>query len=147
VHVAVRDTVYRQAGLLRLAEARALLHHEPAFPAGAIYLGGYALECLFKWSICRRAEPRPVRYLEDLPDSGLAQRLLSARGHDLEFLANASGAWPAIRAHDRLRRHLSLANIWAVRLRYSAKSGDFGSATKFLASVEVLVRWLAEWTG
>jgi len=59
--ISVRDTVHRQAGLKRLEEAQALLHHRPSFPSGAIYLGGYAVECMFKWFICQTAQPWPVR--------------------------------------------------------------------------------------
>jgi len=134
--------VYRQAGLRRLEEADALLHNSRPFPSGAIYLGGYALECQFKWFICRAAEPRPVHYLEDLPDQGLVARLLSARGHDLELLAVASGQWQAIRQDVDLRRHFNQVQNWTVRLRYSAVAGDVGNGTRFLAAARRLRRWL-----
>jgi hypothetical protein len=135
----VRDTVFRQAALLRLREAEILLRHDPSYPSGAIYLGGYAVECLFKYRICRVAR---VRYLDDIPDRDRAARLLSARGHDLELLAVESQCWPAIRADGDLIRHFDNLKNWSVRLRYKADAGSFQYATKFLASARRMVRWL-----
>jgi hypothetical protein len=57
---AIRASVYRQAALARLAEAEYL---KKAHPAGAIYLGGYVIECMLKWAICQR---KGTIYLEDL---------------------------------------------------------------------------------
>jgi hypothetical protein len=76
----IRVNVYRQAAIARLAEAEYLKN---AHPAGAIYLGGYVVECMLKWAICRR---NGVMYLEDLPDQKVVDRLISGRGHNLDFL-------------------------------------------------------------
>lgn len=139
---AVRDTVFRQAGLMRLREAEVLLRHEPSYPSGAIYLGGYAVECLFKYCICRREEPQAVRYPDDLHDRRRVERLLSARGHDLELLAVESGSWPSIERDRDLRAHFSNLTKWSVTLRYRADAGDYAVALRFLASARRLAGWL-----
>ncbi|MGH7456410.1 MAG: hypothetical protein ACRENG_33985 [bacterium] len=87
---ALRASVYRQAAIARLAEAEYL---KEAHPAGAIYLGGYVVECMLKWAICQR---KGIIYFDDLPDQQLAERLTSARGHDLDFLLKISGLHPLL---------------------------------------------------
>lgn len=93
---AIRASVYRQAAIVRLAEAEYL---EEAHPAGAIYLGGYVVECMLKWAICQR---HGKIYLEELPDQKLSERLTGARGHDLDFLLEVSGLRPLLELDKKL---------------------------------------------
>ncbi|MCI0694905.1 hypothetical protein L0337_23215 [candidate division KSB1 bacterium] len=133
---AVRASVYRQAALARLAEAEYL---KQAHPSGAIYLGGYVVECMLKWAICQR---KGTIYLEDLPDQHLAERLTGARGHDLDFLLRVSGLRPLLESDDKLYIAFNQVSIWSVHLRYNPKAGDAQSAYLFLNSVHELRDWL-----
>jgi hypothetical protein len=133
---ALRANVYRQAAILRLAEAEYL---KEAHPSGAIYLGGYVAECMLKWAICRR---NGIIYLEDLPDQKLANRLTSARGHDLDLLLDSSGLRPLLESDHELEEMFNQIAVWSVTLRYSPKTGDRRKAFRFLAGVNELRIWL-----
>jgi hypothetical protein len=133
---AIRASVYRQAALARLAEAEYL---EEAYPAGAIYLGGYVVECMLKWAICQR---HGVIYLEDLPDQKLSERLTGARGHDLDYLLDASGLRPLLQLDKKLYKDFNKISFWNVALRYKPKKGDVRAAIQFLAKVCELRDWL-----
>ncbi len=133
---AIRASVYRQAAIARLAEAEYL---KEAHPAGAIYLGGYVVECMLKWAICQR---HGVIYLDDLSDQKLSERLTGARGHDLEFLLDASGLRPLLESDDKLYPAFSQVLIWNVALRYNPKAGDVETASQFLSKVHELRDWL-----
>jgi hypothetical protein len=133
---AIRANVYRQAAIARLAEAEYL---KAAHPAGAIYLGGYVVECMLKWAICQRHR---VIYLENLPDQKSAERLTGTRGHDLEFLLDVSGLRPLLKSNKLLYNAFIQMSIWSVALRYNPKAGDIRSAVRFLAGVRELRNWL-----
>jgi len=133
---AIRASVYRQAALARLAEAEYL---EEAHPAGAIYLGGYVVECMLKWAICQR---QGTIYLEDLPDSKLPERLTGARGHDLDFLLEVSGLRPLLELDKELGKDFNKILFWNVALRYKPDKGDVRAAIQFLAKVRELRHWL-----
>jgi hypothetical protein len=133
---AIRASVYRQAAIARLAEAEYL---EEAHPAGAIYLGGYVVECMLKWAICQR---HGIIYLEDLPDQKLSERLTGARGHDLGFLLDVSGLRPSLERNRKLYEAFIQMSKWSVKLRYDPKLGDFRAAVRFLGGAIELRNWL-----
>jgi hypothetical protein len=133
---AIRASVYRQAAIARLAEAEYL---KEAHPAGAIYLGGYVVECMLKWAICQR---RGVIYLEDLPDPKTADRVTGTRGHDLDFLLDTSGLRPLLESDHELEEMFNQIAVWSVTLRYNPKMGDRRKAFRFLAGVHELRNWL-----
>ncbi len=116
---------------------------------GAIYLGGFLLECLLKarlleehpwlqaplspeasadeqrlWSLCYRSHELD-RILEHLPET--RQRL-----RDLE-VREGRGA---------LRRLQSLCTQWTIQARYSPRSATMAEARKFLGTVKELKEWL-----
>jgi len=133
---ALRANVYRQAALARLAEAEYL---KKAHPAGAIYLGGYVVECMLKWAICKR---KGIIYLDDLPDQKLTDRLTSARGHNLDFLLDTSGLRPLLESDHELEEMFNQMAVWSVTLRYNPQTGDRRKAFRFLAGVHELRSWL-----
>src|SRR2546429_9457310 len=51
---ATRGTVFGKVAEVRLADAKALL--DARRYAGAVYLGGYAIECLLKWAVTDRKQ-------------------------------------------------------------------------------------------
>jgi hypothetical protein len=133
---AIRASVYRQAAIARFAEAEYL---KEAHPAGAIYLGGYVVECMLKWAICQR---HAVIYPEDLPDQKLSEQLTGARGHDLKFLFDASGLRSLLEPDNQLKKAYEQTLFWNVALRYDPKAGKARDAIQFLASVRKLRDWL-----
>jgi len=133
---ALRASVYRQAAIARLAEAEYL---KRAYPSGAIYLGGYVVECMLKWAICQR---HGVIYFENLSNPKLAAQLMSARGHDLGFLLDASGLRPLRKSNKLLYNAFTEVSGWSVALRYNPSTGDVRVAARFMDGVNALRVWL-----
>ncbi len=128
----LRAEVYWAAGEARLQEAEHLLVD---FPSGAVYLAGYLVECHLKWALCRR---EGVDYLHDLSEPGLADRLTSGRGHDVETLCEVAGYDVHIGRNESVRRAFQVASWWNPGLRYRADFAQAREAVKFLAAVRVL---------
>lgn len=134
----------------RLADAECLRKSKENERAnGAMYLGGFVLECLLK-----------ARLLEDHPwlqapltsaSSVSEQRLWSLcyRSHDLLELLEAL---PALKAEveeqgkrvgkDYLLKLMRRCNEWTVHARYSPYSATMGEAIRFLDDVKELRRCL-----
>ena len=113
----------------RLKDARALLREQRW--SGAVYLGGYAIECLLKALIVRR------RGLNLLPRDYWH--------HDLRRLIES--ALFKIEREERMTEELRgyvqlLCKEWDVTLRYGERRYNRHSATRLLACVEVLRQWL-----
>src|SRR5438309_725634 len=92
-----RGTVFKQVAQARLEDGAVLL--EQRREAGAIYLAGYAIECLLKWAVTRR---RDITYLPAqlethdwdilLPETGMQPRLARARAMQAIF-AELAESW------------------------------------------------------
>ena len=124
---------------LRLEDARALLavsvqSKQPQRRNGAVYLGGYAVECALKARICadRRTRTLEAQYFT----------------HDLERLAQATTASLALAGDLSLRRRfVRIISTWDVSLRYTARHWDAAEVERFLTMVKDLTQWLfASWS-
>src|SRR5438270_7276828 len=82
-----RGTIFNEVARLRLGDAAVLLDKKRF--AGAIYLAGYAVECLLKWAITRRRE---CVYLPGKFEI-----------HDLGALLTEAGLQPILREETELR--------------------------------------------
>ena len=93
---------------------------------GAVYLGGYVIECLLKAAICQwiGAERLPERYMT----------------HDLNWLREQA----ALVMEPRLRKSWRDVAIWDVTARYSSQVISAQSARQFINAMEVIRRWLLE---
>src|SRR5438132_13841866 len=70
-----RGTLFQAVARIRLKDAAVLLEHE--HHEGALYLAGYAIECILKWGVTRR---RSVLRLPEEFESHDWDRLLAATG-------------------------------------------------------------------
>src|SRR5271165_6590718 len=86
----IRATVFRQASIERLLDAKCL--HEAGRFQSAIYLCGYALECSLKFCVCAN---RRVTYLEETEAKSL--------GHWLDKSLNAAGLTEKLDEIEELR--------------------------------------------
>ena len=126
-----RGTVFREVSSVRLADAEVLLDQKRF--GGAIYLAGYALECLLKLSITHRRE---CVYLP-----------ANFEIHDLGILLMESGLQPLLREEDELRDVFwALVESWGPELRYLAKAPEPARANSLYEQIVQAYDWIAEQT-
>ncbi|MYA71711.1 HEPN domain-containing protein [Candidatus Poribacteria bacterium] len=130
-----------EASRQRLADATALLNASRW--RGAMYMAGYAVECLLKTKLMHIYNCQNLHALEDL----LRQRsILPAHRtiftHQLEDLLRLTPG------HNRLRRNRNLwhmfqaVNLWTPQWRYTAKQATRQEATRFLTFIENVRHWI-----
>jgi HEPN domain-containing protein len=120
--------VLLQSAYERLRDARVLARRENKRYTGAVYLGGYVVECLLKAAICmeQRTERLPTKY----------------RTHELEALLEATGYRPTMTPEIAAKFRVIIG--WNVQLRYQGHQYQAKDARTFLAYVEVIRQWLLE---
>jgi hypothetical protein len=121
---------YYRVAYQRLDDGNALL--EINRPRAAIYLTGYAVECILK-----------ALLLVSSPASDRAAVLATFRGsvaHNIDWLreqlVRRIGRFPVGEA-----RHVSLVTSWSVDLRYEPGPGDPDDARAFLAAADAILNW------
>ena len=124
-----RGTVFKQVAHVRLEDAAVLLHQKRY--AGAIYLAGYAVECLLKWAVTEKHE---YVYLP-----------AELEIHDLNKLLAEAGLKASLTQKERLEGvFLGLARSWGPELRYLAKSPPGNHATSLYEQMVEVYDWIAE---
>ena len=120
--------VLLQSAYERLRDARVLARRENKRYTGAVYLGGYVIECLLKAAICveQRTERLPAKY----------------RTHELEALLEATGY--RLTMTTEIASKFRIIVGWNVMLRYQGRQYKAQDARTFLANVEVIRQWLLE---
>jgi hypothetical protein len=120
--------VLLQSAYERLRDARVLARRENKRYTGAVYLGGYVIECLLKAAICveQRTERLPAKY----------------QTHELDVLLETTGYRPMMTPELAAKFRTILG--WNVRLRYQGRQYQASDAHTFLANVEVIRQWLLE---
>jgi hypothetical protein len=140
-----RRNVFAQAAIQRLQDSRVLLAGDRY--VGAMYLGGYVIECSLKYLICSRYN---LEHLEDWEQqvarrTGRVPGLTGIKGHLLEALLEQAGLTEALRRDSRAYQHFKTVNQWYVGLRYYSGRGNADSANYFLEAVESLYGWLLQY--
>ncbi len=108
----------------RLKDAEVLLQSRRCRYSGAVYLGGYAVECALKSAIC------VLKNLPQLPEEH--------RTHNLEVLLRATG----LTLPDRVVHKFAVVNRWAVNIRYLTKTWNARDAREFLGNVKEIKQWI-----
>jgi hypothetical protein len=117
----------------RYDDARFLLGHRNT---AAIYLAGYAVECVLK-----------ALWLSRVPPRGRAKQVESFRGekgHDLEwlkvqYLRRGGEAFPPA-----IAKAFGRVKSWGTHLRYNPGAAKARNAVEFLRAVEELIEWANE---
>jgi HEPN domain len=126
----IRATVFRQASVERLQDAKCLLDAGRFY--GAIYLCGYAIECQLKANVCA------ARQVEAL-DQGEAKKL----GHDLTTVLEKAGLGRKLVGNKDLRiAFFEIVIRWSAGMRYSGARSDERECKRFLKNAEDLLIWL-----
>ena len=121
---------YYRVAFQRLDDGLALL--EISRPRAAIYLTGYAIECILK-----------ALLLMSTPAGDRAEVLATFRGavaHNIDWLRDR-----VIQRIGRLpvgeNRYLSLVSSWSTDMRYEPGPGDPEDAESFLAAARSILAW------
>jgi HEPN domain-containing protein len=123
--------LFYRSTLQRDADARFLL--DGGRTTGAIYLAGYAVECILKALI-----------LSSVPESQRTEILSSFRGaraHDYNWLRepyrdHGGATFPA-----NVARCFALVNTWSTDLRYQPGTALMREAEEFLRAAQVIIEW------
>jgi hypothetical protein len=142
----MRDLFYgvseqAKAGKHRLDDARALLN-DSRF-RGAMYLAGYAIECLLKTKLMRQFGCRHLRELEDeLQRRGILASQATIFTHQLVLLLRLTGGMDRLRQNGSLWQLFNLVNRWVPAWRYNADPSNHHDATDSLEAVENVSHWI-----
>ena len=125
----------------RLADAQALLNASRW--RGAMYMAGYAVECLLKTKLLHIYDCKNLRELEDL----LRQRsILPAHRtvftHELEGLLRLTPSYSRLRQDRDFWRMFQVVNLWNPQWRYTVKQTTYQEAAKFLTFIENVMHWI-----
>lgn len=126
----------------RFADARALLRE--ARWQGAMYIAGYAVECLLKTKLMHIYG---CRTLGDLEDELQRRSILPTHGtvftHQLEVLLRLAPGWNRLMQNREMRRLFSnKVNKWTPTWRYTSMQATREEATEFIDSVDTVMRWV-----
>lgn len=125
---------YYRVANQRLEDAELLLEKLGRAPA-AVYLAGYAVECILKALILANT---PVARHREV----LGQEFRGTRGHNLAWLRERSRQAGAASFPAEISGDLTFVSTWSVDLRYTPGAGDFEDAEAFVAAVGRIVQFI-----
>ena len=125
----------------RLEDARALLNASRW--RGAMYMAGYAVECLLKTKLMHIYDCKNLRELEDL----LLQRSIlpvhrTVFTHQLEDLLRLTPGYNRLMQNRDTLALFNKVNRWIPNWRYTSKLTDRREATEFMTSIERFMHWI-----
>jgi len=111
-------------------------------PKAAIYLAGYASECILK-ALLLVANPLRDR-------SNVLRSFRGPGGHDLLWLRARLGAC-GISVPPAIAKELAYVASWSVDLRYEPGAGDRSDTRRFILSTQSVMAWangrMWQWPG
>jgi len=137
-----------QLGASRRRREDSAVLHQAARWAGAIYLGGYAIECALKALICYNERTN------NLKETRLFNRM-GGHGntlHDLAYLLRAAPSVQRAIVLDSTNAYRqawdTITQLWQKdELRYWDKLGDRQDSERFIAAVQTIHRFLLDQQG
>jgi len=130
-----------KASAHRLDDARVLLNAERW--RGAMYMAGYAVECLLKTKLMQVYGCRTLRELEDeLQRRGVLDEHATVFTHQLELLLRLTQRSDQLRQHRTLWPQFTLVNRWLPAWRYTADMANRQDAEDFLEVVAQIMHWI-----
>jgi len=121
-----RRSVLLQVANERLKDSTILLKQKRY--NGAIYLGGYVIECLLKAAIC-------VHLNRDILPA-------TYRIHELTNLLSFAGLLPFLQTERRISRRFTTVATWNVAIRYYGRKFNPQEAKRFLDAVKEVREWI-----
>jgi hypothetical protein len=124
-----RGTVFSTVAAVRLKDSKCLL--DAGRYAGAVYLGGYAIECLLKWVLTERKQ---CVYLPATLET-----------HNWDTLVKEAGLSASLAAAPEIQAIFSeLSDRWAQELRYLSKSTSANEAVMLCHNLVDVYNWIRE---
>ena len=123
---------YWRVAYQRLDDGR-LMRERLDRPKAAVYLAGYAVECILM-ALIVATTPAKDR-------AAVASSFRGAAGHDLARLRQRLAAERAVHLPPGLAQAFSLVVSWSVDLRYEPGDGDRDDAVAFIAAARAIVAW------
>jgi hypothetical protein len=123
--------LYYRCAFQRQEDAQILLRADHG--AGAVYLAGYAVECILKALV-----------LISVPAGIRAQTMQSFRGgkaHDYEWLRTMYLTNGGARFPREITEQFTLVNDWSTDLRYTPRTVRYDEAAEFLAAAKTIMDW------
>ncbi len=126
---------FRRAADQRLKAAELLFENQ--FFLEAVYIGGYAIECILKHLILKRTPRGGHEFmLGRLTGAG-------AKGHDFDYLMNILRAAPVnCNVPKEINSTVGRVSSWSTELRYEVGSGKFKDAREFLEAALQIMQWV-----
>lgn len=125
----------------RLEDARALLVAKRW--QGAMYMAGYAVECLHKTKLMQRYR---CRTLDQLDDVLRQKRRISDRwsmySHELLTMMELLGCVERVQTDPRMWRTVNAINQWSPAWRYTENPHAKRIAADFIVGVERVLQWI-----
>jgi HEPN domain-containing protein len=110
---------------------------------GAMYVAGYAVECLLKAKLMQRFGYRKLEVLEDqLHQSKLLRKAVSVFTHELETLTELLGALDRIEGNKDVYAAYLNVNEWQPAWRYNPDLATRAKADLFIGSIKVVREWI-----
>ncbi len=115
----------------RFEEAEVLF--EAGYYIGAVYLAGYAVECMLKTLILDTTPEREHASVE--------AEFRGQRAHQYEWLRNRYAQTNAPGLPSEIGQSLAFVRTWETSLRYTPGLGNRQDASRFLAEARKIVEW------
>lgn len=126
-----RGTRFQAVARIRLQDASVLLDHRRFL--GALYLAGYAIECVLKWAVTQRHGP--------------AHLSSDFEVHNWDVLVQKAGLDRSLKANGPLSAMYSeSAELWRPELRYESKEPDQREAERLYRQIKQVYDWINEQT-
>lgn len=134
-------TEQAKSAVHRLADAEALFENERY--RGAIYLAGYAVECILKAKLMAKYECRTLAELErELVRRNLVPKNWTAFTHQLIALTALTGAMARLRKNVSLWQQFGQVSTWLPAWRYNTVAPTREYAATFLDAVRGVKQWV-----
>lgn len=122
---------FYQAAKERLKDARLLLHGGRT--TGAVYLAGYAVECMLK-ALVLSAVPKRER-------AGLVDSFRGAKAHDFRWLKRRYLEHGGVQFPPAVMGSFALVEPWRTDIRYQAGAAKRVEAQAFVRAVAEILTW------
>jgi hypothetical protein len=123
---------YRRSAINRFDEA--VLLETAGKCTGAMYLAGYAVECMLKVLILSTV---PLHQQAELA----AREFRGSDGHDFEILRTKYFKRRGARFPPETAKLFTLVSDWSTNLRYDPRESKNAEAERFLSAVEGIIAW------
>lgn len=125
---------FYRAAKQRLEDADLLLELDRT--TGAVYLAGYAVECMLKALALNQCPPSRRK--------DLSESFRGAKAHDFEWLKDRYFEVGGPRFPSGISHAFSFASTWGVNFRYRSGAIKLSEAKRFLEAARTITQWAEE---